>query len=167
MAAAVNKSIAAVVVQKRAQRLVAGARTRHRNRDAGQDPILSRVARTRKAGTSKAMLQDPAEIAMTDDMTRRGKNWGKLGTVQSLLHCAMFEPLAFIQRIAPIPLFMVVAENDATTPLHLQREEFNRAREPKKLQLLKGQDHFSMNYGEGFEKNVAAQIAFLKETLDI
>ncbi|GJC80638.1 polyketide transferase af380 [Colletotrichum liriopes] len=181
MAAALNKSIAAVVVQvpfisgewvslmsgnppdgllqERAHAIATGTPARI--------PSFAESLEHIKTGTSKAVLQDPAALALTDEMTRRGQTWGKLATVQSLLHCSMFEPLAFIHRIAPTPLLMVVAENDVTTPTYLQLDAFSRAREPKKLQLFKGQNHFSMYFGEDFEKNVASQIAFLKETLDI
>ncbi|KZL86048.1 kda protein in trax-fino intergenic region [Colletotrichum incanum] len=181
MAAAQNKNIAAVIVQvpfisgesislrsesspgsllqERTHAIATGTPTRI--------PSFPESLEHIKTGTSKAVLQDPAAVALMDEMTRRGQTWGKLATVQSLLHCSMFEPLAFIHRIAPTPLFMVVAEKDVTTPLHLQLDAFNRAREPKKLQLFKGQNHFSMYFGEDFEKNVASQIAFLKEALDL
>ncbi|WYZ40891.1 hypothetical protein EsH8_IV_001232 [Colletotrichum jinshuiense] len=181
MAAAMNKSIAAVIVQvpfisgewislksdsppdsllqERAHAIATGTPTKI--------PSFPESAEHIKTGTSKAVLQDPAALALTDEMTRRGETWSKVATVQSLLNCTMFEPLAFIHRIAPTPLLMVVAEKDITTPSYLQLDAFNRAREPKKLQLFKGQDHFSMYFGEEFEKNVASQIAFLKETLEI
>ncbi|GKT95502.1 fermentation-respiration switch protein FrsA [Colletotrichum tofieldiae] len=158
MAAALNKRIAAVVVQvpfisgewvslmsgnppdgllqERALAIATGTPARI--------PSFPESLEHIKTGTSKAVLQDPAALALTDEMTRRGQTWG-----------------------TPTPLLMVVAENDVTTPTYLQLDAFSRAREPKKLQLFKGQNHFSMYFGEDFEKNVTSQIAFLKETLDI
>ncbi|GKT45910.1 polyketide transferase af380 [Colletotrichum spaethianum] len=181
VAAALNKNIAAVVVQVP---FISGEWISQRS-DSPPDALFQERASAISSGapskipsfpeslehiktrTSKAVIQDPAAVTLTDEITRRGQNWGKWATVQSLLNCSMFEPLAYVHRIAPTPLLMVVAEKDVTTPSHLQLEAFNRAREPKKLQLFKGQNHFSMYYGQDFEMNVASQIAFLKETLKI
>lgn len=49
-----------------------------------------------------------------------------------------YEPWPFIERIAPTPLLMILAENDTRTPTDDQLAAFAIAREPKKLYLFKG-----------------------------
>ncbi|SPO01994.1 related to hydrolases of the alpha/beta superfamily [Cephalotrichum gorgonifer] len=118
-------------------------------------------------GTSKAILADPAAVPFIDEMARRGYKWSSTSTAQSLANCCLFEPLAYVHRISPTPLFMVVAENDSVTDTQLQLEAFERALQPKKLRLFRGEDHFSLYFGKPFEANVAAQIEFLNETFGI
>jgi uncharacterized protein len=52
-----------------------------------------------------------------------------------------YEPGAYIERISPTPLLMVVAADDHLTPADLALEAYQRAREPKQLALLPG-GHF-------------------------
>ncbi|KXJ87876.1 Alpha/Beta hydrolase protein [Microdochium bolleyi] len=125
---------------------------------------------TTKAGpelAKQAVLSDPSSVPFTDEMTRRGWDWDEQVTVQSMAYCAMFEPLAYVHRISPTPLLMVVAGNDTTTPTHLQLDGFARAREPKTVRLFTGETHFSMYFGEPFERNIKAQIDWLKQTLGL
>jgi fermentation-respiration switch protein FrsA (DUF1100 family) len=53
-----------------------------------------------------------------------------------------YEPGAFIERIAPTPLFMVLGDADVVCPTDLALAAFNRAGEPKRLELYPG-GHFS------------------------
>lgn len=56
---------------------------------------------------------------------------------------------------------MSVMDNDVITPQDLALEAFARAREPKRLEILKG-GHFDPYAGEPFEKIITGQIEFLK-----
>jgi uncharacterized protein len=47
-----------------------------------------------------------------------------------------YEPGAYIERIGPTPLLMVVAAGDHLTPADLALEAYQRTREPKRLVLL-------------------------------
>ena len=118
-------------------------------------------------GTSKAVLNDPSTIRFIEEITRRGYTWKNEVTAQSMTNCFLFEPLAYIHRIAPTPLLMVVAGNDRITSTHKQLEAFEKARQPKKLRVFPGEDHFSMYFDEAFKRNMAAQIEFLMETLHL
>ncbi|RMZ69310.1 hydrolases of the alpha beta superfamily [Pyrenophora seminiperda CCB06] len=135
----------------------------------GRPTLVQSMAMTEEealSGTCKAVLPDPAGGKFIEEMHRRGYKVERNVTVQSLAYCAMFEPVAYIQRIAPTPLLMVVAEHDVTARTHVQLEAFAKAREPKTLLLLKGQDHFSVYYEEkAFEENIKGQIEFLNKTL--
>ncbi|KAK2024893.1 alpha/beta-hydrolase [Colletotrichum zoysiae] len=130
-------------------------------------PSLPESAEEVANGTSKAVLADPSTIPFMEEITRRGYTWERSVTAQSMANCYLFEPLAYIHRIAPTPLFMVVADNDTVTGTPIQLEAFEKARQPKKLRILHGEDHFSPYYGEALKHNMAAQIEFLRETLHL
>ncbi|KAJ5529902.1 hypothetical protein N7527_003295 [Penicillium freii] len=72
---------------------------------------------------------------------------------------------AIIHRIAPTPLLMVVLGNDVTVRTSSQLAAFRKAREPKELVFLDKAGHFDIYRGEYFERNIAAQIQFLKAHL--
>ncbi|KAL8377933.1 hypothetical protein RB595_008561 [Gaeumannomyces hyphopodioides] len=179
-ASALNKNIAAVVVQvpytsgewisaMSGRPLGELVLERGHAVSTGRPTMITGLPLTREevlSGASKAVLSDSAAADFADEMRRRGYVWENDVTVQSMAHCAMFEPMAYVHRIAPTPLLMVVAEKDDTTKTSLQLETFARAREPKTLHLMRGQDHFSIYYGEAFEENIKVQVEFLKTTLD-
>lgn len=75
-----------------------------------------------------------------------------------------FAATAYIQHIAPTPLFMTVAQDDTLCPVDLALEAYSRALEPKQLQIIPG-GHFDGYRGKGFEKLLQRQVEFLRETL--
>jgi uncharacterized protein len=72
------------------------------------------------------------------DRASAWRNEVTLRTVEMLME---YEPSAYLERISPTPLLMVVAAGDHLTPTDLALEAFQQAREPKKLVLLPG-GHF-------------------------
>lgn len=72
----------------------------------------------------------------------RFKNWHNEITLRSMEMYSEYEPGSYIERIAPIPLLMLVGTNDIVTPTDEAITAFNRAGEIKKLQLFRG-GHFS------------------------
>jgi hypothetical protein len=62
-------------------------------------------------------------------------------TLRSLDLLRGYEPISFMERIAPTPLLMIVANQDTQTPVAWQREAFERAGEPKKLLALQGRHY--------------------------
>ena len=85
----------------------------------------------------------------------RFRKWRNEVTLRSLELYSEYEPGSFVERIAPTPLLMVVGDDDAVCPTDLALEAFNRAREPKRLELYPG-GHFSA-YTDQFER--AASVA--------
>jgi fermentation-respiration switch protein FrsA (DUF1100 family) len=67
--------------------------------------------------------------------------WRNEVTLRSVEMLMEYEPSAYLERISPTPLLMVVAALDHLTPADLALEAYQRAREPKKLVLLPG-GHF-------------------------
>jgi fermentation-respiration switch protein FrsA (DUF1100 family) len=62
-------------------------------------------------------------------------------TLRSVELLMEYEPSAYLERISPTPLLMVVAAGDHLTPTDLALEAYQLAREPKQLVLLPG-GHF-------------------------
>lgn len=86
----------------------------------------------------------------------------ELATVDRI---ASWIPEMFAPMISPRPLLVVACELDATTPLSEARSIFAHAREPKRLEVLPGLGHFGIYEGEGFERGLKAELAFLEEYL--
>jgi fermentation-respiration switch protein FrsA (DUF1100 family) len=80
---------------------------------------------------------------------RTGRRPGATRTLRSVELLMEYEPSAYLERISPTPLLMVVAAGDHLTPTDLALEAYQRAREPKKLVLLPG-GHFDA-YVKDFE----------------
>ncbi|KAK7417253.1 hypothetical protein QQX98_004687 [Neonectria punicea] len=178
-AAAINKDLAGVILQvpfvsgestartpgmstsmlvlDRGKTVAGGSHTKLPNFPNSTEELTS--------GTSKAVLKDPGAIPFTEEMQRRGLDWSKVCTAQSVLNTVLHEPMAYIHRISPTPMLMVVSDSDVTTQTHLQLEAFEKALQPKKLKILKGVGHFAPYVGETFEQNIKAQIDFLKEII--
>jgi pimeloyl-ACP methyl ester carboxylesterase len=72
----------------------------------------------------------------------RFAKWRNEVTLRSVEMYSEYEPGSYIERIAPIPLLMLVAENDVVAVTDKALEAFNRAREIKKLNIFPG-GHFS------------------------
>lgn len=72
--------------------------------------------------------------------------WKNEVTVRSLEASRSYDPALFIERIAPVPLLMVVAKEDVTTPVDISLAAYQKAREPKQLVLLPG-GHFEVYLG--------------------
>ena len=75
-----------------------------------------------------------------------------------------YEPVAHIAHISPTPLLLTVAKNDCLTPADVAFRAYDRALEPKELNILHG-GHFDGYSGPFFEGNASRQVEFLKKTL--
>jgi uncharacterized protein len=112
-----------------------------------------RAARYRGEPPAMVPVVDPDPLAVsalpTPDswewFTEAGKSrapaWKNEVTLRTVEMLMEYEPAAYLERISPTPLLMVVAALDHLTPSDLALEAYQRAREPKKLLLLPG-PHF-------------------------
>ena len=91
------------------------------------------------------------------------KNWGNQMTLRSLELYRSYEPGAFIAQISPTPLLVITMDNDTTTPTDEILEAYNRAREPKRLKIMRGGhcDLYCCKRGEATQ----AALEFYKEVL--
>lgn len=75
-------------------------------------------------------------------------------TLASFEKLLEYAPCLITDRIAPVPLLMIVVEDDELTPSELAIEAFERAGEPKQLLKLKGGHYvvYRSDNEEGFHK---------------
>jgi fermentation-respiration switch protein FrsA (DUF1100 family) len=85
----------------------------------------------------------------TETHELRAPSWRNEVTLRTVEMLTEYEPGAWISRIAPTPLLMLVARKDVLTPTELALGAFEDAREPKKLVVLPG-GHFDA-YVDGFD----------------
>ncbi|MFJ9821731.1 alpha/beta hydrolase [Streptomyces sp. NPDC101151] len=89
--------------------------------------------------------------------------WENKVTVRSSRAARMYEPGIWITRVSPTPLLMVVALGDTVTVTDLALAAYERALEPKRLQLIPG-GHFDP-YAAQFDQSSAAALAWFREHL--
>ncbi len=77
-------------------------------------------------------------------------SWRNDVTVASLLSDPPWDPGVCVSRISPTPLLMIVATQDRLAETAVALAAFERAGEPRRLELLEGH-HFVPYEGEGFE----------------
>jgi alpha-beta hydrolase superfamily lysophospholipase len=76
-----------------------------------------------------------------------------------------YVPESRVARIAPRPLLIIAAENDALTPLSEQRRIFELAGEPKRLAVIGGATHYGLYSAERFDEVLKLTLGFLDESL--
>jgi uncharacterized protein len=87
-------------------------------------------------------------------------SWENSVTLRSSELASHYEPGAFIGRVSPTPLLMIVAEKDDVTPADLALAAYNQALEPKKLHLIEGR-HFDP-YDRKFTEASTAALAWFR-----
>jgi hypothetical protein len=120
-----------------------------------------------EANVMPAVTSDPMTPAVmpsqdsyawfTATSAERAPNWRNELTVRSMEMATEHEPIAYIRRVSPIPMLMIVATHDVVAPTELALECFERALEPKQLLMMPG-GHFGAYEGDGFETCVSAAI---------
>jgi fermentation-respiration switch protein FrsA (DUF1100 family) len=85
----------------------------------------------------------------TETQSLRAPSWRNEVTLRSVEMLTEYEPISYVSYISPTPLLMLPAQNDVLTPTELAIGAYEKAREPKKLQLLPG-GHFDAYVG-GFD----------------
>jgi cephalosporin-C deacetylase-like acetyl esterase len=90
--------------------------------------------------------------------------WQNDVTVRSTRAARMYEPGAWISRVSPTPLLLVVALSDAIIVTSLALAAYERALQPKKLVTIDG-GHFDP-YLSQFNESSAAARAWFAEHLD-
>jgi uncharacterized protein len=110
------------------------------NRFAGAAPALLPVVAADPMAPCALPGQDGYAF-FTESQQTRAPAWRNEVTLRTLEMAFEYEPGDYVARVAPTPLLLIVAENDALTATDLALEAYNRAREPKRLVLLPG-GHF-------------------------
>jgi cephalosporin-C deacetylase-like acetyl esterase len=89
--------------------------------------------------------------------------WENTVTVRSARAARMYEPGAWIGRVSPTPLLMVVALNDTIAITELALAGYERALEPKRLEVIPG-GHFDP-YLSSFTQSSRAALQWFGEHL--
>jgi len=108
-------------------------------RGRGEPPTVVQAFADESASVRFAMSREP----------EHRKNWRNEITLRSWEHYDHYDPAAFIERISPTPLLMIVGIEDAMTPAADALAAYERALHPKRLVLIPG-DHYAA-YGPQFE----------------
>lgn len=109
---------------------------------------------------SQAALDYVAEWPLPDELPASDHV-----TLQSTRRAQMYEPGQWIDRVSPTPLLMVVGDADMMTPTDMQLAAYERALQPKKLQLFEG-GHFDA-YSKAFAVNSGAAEDWFVEHLKL
>jgi cephalosporin-C deacetylase-like acetyl esterase len=92
-----------------------------------------------------------------------GTTWENEVTIRSTRAARMYEPGLWTDRVSPTPLLMVVALGDTVTVADLALAAYERALEPKRLELIPG-GHFDP-YLSSFSKSSGAARAWFRHHL--
>jgi uncharacterized protein len=93
----------------------------------------------------------------------RAPAWRNEVTLRSVEMFTEYEPGTYLPWISPTPLLMCVAENDVLTASDLAIDFYERAREPKKLVIMRG-GHFDA-YVDGFDTASGAAVDWFVQHL--
>jgi uncharacterized protein len=111
------------------------------------------------------MRQKAAYEFFTETSKAKAPNWKNQVTVESVELNLEYNPVANIHLISPTPLLMIIGSDDTLTPSELQKQTFERAKEPKKLVVFKG-GHFDAYTGAGFEETSKAAVDWFTQYLN-
>jgi fermentation-respiration switch protein FrsA (DUF1100 family) len=130
-------------------------------RFAGRAPAMLPVVSEDPNGASALPTPDSYQW-FTETGRTRAPSWRNEVTLRTVDLLMEYEPGAYIERIAPTPLLMVVAAGDHLTRSDLALAAYNRALEPKQLEVLPG-GHFDAYVGDGFvQASTAAREWFVR-----
>jgi hypothetical protein len=101
-----------------------------------------------------ALPQKESYDWFTDTAKLRAPSWKNETTLASVDMALEYEPWAYVKRISPTPLLMIVAFRDNLIPSDHALEAYEMALEPKKVIIAPGH-HFSA-YVDGFDITGAA-----------
>jgi uncharacterized protein len=123
-------------------------------RFAGGAPAMIPVVSEDPAGPAALPTADSYQWFTATGRTRAPawKNEVTLRTVEMLME---YDPSAYVDRISPTPLLMVIAAQDHLAVAEEAFAAYNLAREPKKLVILPG-GHFEAYLSPAFEVSSAA-----------
>jgi uncharacterized protein len=119
-----------------------------RNRYAGKPPAMIPVVAENPAALSALPTAD-SWAWFTETGKTRAPSWRNEVTLRSVEMFTEYEPGSYVGYISPTPLLLVVAQGDHLTVADEALAAYERALEPKKLEILAG-GHFDA-YVKDFE----------------
>ena len=123
-----------------------------------------RLARGEPATMLKAFAEDSESTRyQAARPVAERRNWRNEVTLRSWELYDQYEPAAFIERIAPVPLLMIVPVDDTMTPAEDALGAYARALEPKRLVTVPG-SHYAV-YSDQFSRTSSAARDWFAEHL--
>jgi dienelactone hydrolase len=133
--------------------------------------------RSQRVRTGQSERVDPLEIVVPDPASRTFleavlKEFPQmqctlpLETAEALIE---YQPEALVERLAPRPLLLIHGDNDRLVPVDESQQLFNRAGEPRRLEVIPALDHFDwirVN-SPGFSRVSGLVTRFLQEFLPV
>lgn len=112
----------------------------------GEEPEMVPLAPDLTDEEIKHSDGDPVDVDIGNSVQKwcaatsgeRLENWQNEVTLRSYELYSTYEPGSYIERIAPTPLLLISMSNDTITPTDQILDAYQRAREPKQLELLSG-----------------------------
>jgi alpha-beta hydrolase superfamily lysophospholipase len=126
----------------------------------GEHPTVEAVA---PANRPAAMPGDEAYKWITAQ-AENAPNWQNEITVESLVRAMEYVPSAYVDLLAPKPLLLQAAMEDAFSPVAEIEEVFERAGEPKRLEVYPCR-HFEIYDSPDRDQVLELQVDWLKEHL--
>jgi len=117
-------------------------------------PVMAQLPQV-KAAMIEASF--PSYRTMARDILSRSVLTWILYPIYPFLLPNKYDPVRYLDQIAPRPLFFIHGTKDRTVPVKMSEILFARAHEPKTLWLIEGADHIEGRRKEGaiYEKRVA------------
>ncbi|GAB3987400.1 alpha/beta hydrolase [Actinoallomurus acanthiterrae] len=128
---------------------------------AGEPPRTQTLVSADPSVAASYRAQDAIEFYLQE--LPEGTRWDNTVTVRSTRKARMYEPGAFIDRISPTPLLMIVGREDTVTLTDTGLAAYNRALEPKQLVMIPG-GHFAP-YTTEIARASGAATAFFRSHL--
>jgi len=116
----------------------------------GKDPAMVPVVAEDPLAPSVLPTPDSYRW-FTETHEKRAPAWRNEVTLRSVEMLTEYEPGAYLPYISPTPLLLLPAHDDVLTPTELAIAAYEKAREPKRLQILPG-GHFDA-YVDGFDSS--------------
>jgi hypothetical protein len=133
--------------------LLAALDAEREDRFKGKPPAMIPVV-TKDPTVPAVLPQAESWEWFTKTAQLRAPSWRNEVTLRTINMNLEFVPWAFVDRISPTPLLMIVPSHDSLLPTSQTLETYQRALEPKKLIIVQG-GHFAA-YIEQFEKTSSA-----------
>jgi fermentation-respiration switch protein FrsA (DUF1100 family) len=116
-------------------------------------------------GEPAALNAPGAYELFTGEQAQMAPNWRNQVSIESLEKMLEYDVTAAMQRLAPTPLRMILAENDELIPIDLARKAYEHVSGPKD-QLILSCGHFDVYHKEPwFSKASEAAVEWFREHL--
>lgn len=127
----------------------------------------SRADRLRRATTGRSeyvarpviLYLDPASLAKSTAARRSGGVGSDEIPLEFVDETLAFRPEWIVDRVSPRPLLLIACSEDRVSPPEEMQSLYRAAREPKRLVVLEGYDHYDVYAGPAFGH-------VMKETLE-